>query len=84
MITFILLHLFRVQLASPATTEIFIKDHGGILIMCCCCCCCFKDAIAQWNGTEVSTEKSKIMTNSINNISADISMNSQKLEEVTS
>ena len=32
----------------------------------------------------VSTEKSKIMTNSTNNITADISMNSQKLEEVTS
>ena len=32
----------------------------------------------------VSTEKSKIMTNSTNNISADISMNGQKLEEVTS
>ena len=28
---------------------------------------------------EVSTEKSKIMTNSINNISADTSMNGQKL-----
>ena len=33
---------------------------------------------------EVSTEKSKIMTNGSNNISADISMNGQKLEEVTS
>ena len=33
---------------------------------------------------EVSTEKRKVMTNSISNISADISMNSQKLEEVTS
>ena len=33
---------------------------------------------------EVSTEKSKIMTNSTNNISADVSMNGQKLEEVTS
>ena len=33
---------------------------------------------------EVSTEKGKIMTNSTNNISADIIMNSQKLEEVTS
>ena len=33
---------------------------------------------------EVTTEKSKIMTNSMNNISADISMNGQKLEEVTS
>ena len=32
---------------------------------------------------EVSTEKSKIMTNSTNNISANISMNGQKLEEVT-
>ena len=35
-------------------------------------------------GMEVSTEKSKIMTNSTNNISTDISMNGQKLEEVTS
>ena len=33
---------------------------------------------------EVSTEKSKIMTNSTNNISADINMNGQRLEEVTS
>ena len=33
---------------------------------------------------EVSTEKSKIMTNSMNNISANISMKGQKLEEVTS
>ena len=32
----------------------------------------------------VSTEKSKIMTNSMNNISAHIGMNGQKLEEVTS
>ena len=31
---------------------------------------------------EVTTEKRKIMTNSTNNISADISMNGQKLEEV--
>ena len=35
-------------------------------------------------GMEVITAKSKIMTNSTNNISADISMNGQKLEEVTS
>ena len=35
-------------------------------------------------GKEVSTEKSKIMTNSTNNISAEISKNGQKLEEVTS
>ena len=35
-------------------------------------------------GMEVSTEKSKIMTNSTNNISADLSMNGYKLEEVTS
>ena len=35
-------------------------------------------------GMKVSTEKSKIMTNSSNNINAGISMNSQKLEEVTS
>ena len=33
---------------------------------------------------EVSPEMSKITTNSMNNISADISMNSQKLEEVVS
>ena len=31
----------------------------------------------------VGTEKSKIMTKGINDISADFSMNSQKLEEVT-
>ena len=36
------------------------------------------------NGMEVSTEKNKIMTNSTSNISADISMNGQNLEEVTS
>ena len=35
-------------------------------------------------GMEVSTEKSKVMSNSTNSISADISMNGQKLEEVTS
>ena len=35
-------------------------------------------------GMEVSTEKSKILTNSTNNISADISMNGRKLEELTS
>ena len=35
-------------------------------------------------GMEVSTEKSKILTNSTNNISADISMNGRKLEETTS
>ena len=33
---------------------------------------------------EVSTEKGKIKTNSTHNISADINMNGQKLEEVTS
>ena len=33
---------------------------------------------------EVSTEKSKIMTNSTNSIHADVSMNGEKLEEVTS
>ena len=33
---------------------------------------------------EVSIEKSKIMFNSTNNFRADISMNGQKLEEVTS
>ena len=32
---------------------------------------------------EVSIEKSGIMTNSVNNINADISINGQKLEEVT-
>ena len=36
------------------------------------------------NETEVSTEKSKITTNSTNNVSAYISMIGQKLEEVTS
>ena len=35
-------------------------------------------------GIVVSTEKSKIMTNSMNNNSADSGMNSQTLEEVTS
>ena len=35
-------------------------------------------------GMEVSTEKSKIMTNKTNNISAYICMNSQKFEKVTS
>ena len=34
-------------------------------------------------GVEVSTEKSKIMINIMNNISADICMNGQKLGEVT-
>ena len=34
-------------------------------------------------GMKVSTEKSKIMTTSTNNITADISMHGQKLEEVT-
>ena len=33
---------------------------------------------------EVSTEKSKTMTTSTNNFSADVTMNDQKLEEVTS
>ena len=32
---------------------------------------------------EVSTEKSRVMTNSTNNIGADVSMNGQKLQEVT-
>ena len=36
------------------------------------------------HGMEVSTENSKIITNSMSNISADISMNGQKLEEPTS
>ena len=35
-------------------------------------------------GTGISTEKSKIMTNSRSNIFADISMNGQRLKEVTS
>ena len=35
-------------------------------------------------GMEVKIEKSKIVTNSTNKIGADISMNGQKLEEVTS
>ena len=35
-------------------------------------------------GLEVRMEKSKIITNSTSNFSADISMNGQKLEEVTS
>ena len=33
---------------------------------------------------EVSTEKNRIMTNSVNNISEDIGMNGHKLEEMTS
>ena len=36
------------------------------------------------HGMEVSTEKSKIMTNGTNNISAGTSINGKKLEEVTS
>ena len=43
----------------------------------------FVDRVTAY-GIEVSTEKIKIMINSMNNISADISMNGQKLEEVTS
>ena len=35
------------------------------------------------HGMEVSTEKTKIVTNSANNITEDIGMNGQKLEEVT-
>ena len=35
-------------------------------------------------GMEISTEKNKIMTDSTNNTRADISMKSQKSEEVTS
>ena len=35
-------------------------------------------------GMDVSTEKGKVMTNSMNTISAGISMKVQKLEEVTS
>ena len=38
---------------------------------------------AAYYGMEVGTEKSKIITNSANNISADISINGQKLEEMT-
>ena len=41
------------------------------------------DRAKAYYGMEVITKKSKIMTNSTNNISADISMNGQKLEEVT-
>ena len=37
---------------------------------------------ARHYGKEVGTEKRKIMTNSMNNITADISMNGQKLQEV--
>ena len=33
---------------------------------------------------EVSTEKSKLMSNSMKNINGDVSKNGQKLEEVTS
>ena len=36
------------------------------------------------NKTKQNKTKSKTMTNSTNNISVDISMNGQKLEEVTS
>ena len=39
---------------------------------------------ARAHGIDVSTEKSKAMTNSMNNISADVSMNGQTLEEVIS
>ena len=41
------------------------------------------DRVAAY-GMDVSTEKSKIMTNSTNNISADISMIGRKLETVIS
>ena len=34
-------------------------------------------------GMEVSTEKSKVTTNSTNNINVDISMNGQRLTEVS-
>ena len=36
------------------------------------------------SGMEVSTEKNKVMANSTNDISTDISMNDQKTEELTS
>ena len=39
---------------------------------------------ARTYGMEVATERSKIMTNSTNNMSLDISINGQKLEEVIS
>ena len=39
---------------------------------------------ARASRMETSTEKAKILTNSTDTISADISMNGQKLEEVTS
>ena len=42
----------------------------------------FVDRVTAY-GMEVSTENSKIITNSMSNISADISMNGQKLEAST-
>ena len=39
---------------------------------------------AKTYGMKVRTEESKIMTNSMNNISVDIDINDQKLEEVVS
>ena len=45
--------------------------------------CRFVDRATAY-ALEVSTEKSKIMTNSTNNISADTSINRQKLEKVIS
>ena len=39
---------------------------------------------ASAHGMEFSTEKSKIRTNSTNDVSADVSMSGQELEEVTS
>ena len=36
------------------------------------------------SGMEVSTEKNKVMANSTNDISTDISMNNQKMEKLTS
>ena len=36
------------------------------------------------SGMEVSTEKNKVMANSTNDIITDISMNDQKMEELTS
>ena len=41
-------------------------------------------ARARVNGMEVSTEKSKVIVNSTNEISVNITMNGEPLEEVTS
>ena len=46
--------------------------------------CMSFDHRARAYGMEVSTGKSKFITNSTNNISVDISMNGQKVEDLTS